>query len=118
MAITKNTLTPITSGFGVNATTADASGCEELVAAPASGSLVLTQVVINTVAAITVTIGESEDAGAVETVIIGPVNFAATAGAPAAYKFDPPIKLTAAKSLTVDASGAGAVQVFAQGYYD
>jgi len=44
------------------------------------------------------------------------VPFAATSGAPAVYTFDPPIKLAAATSLTVDASGAGAVCIVAQGY--
>jgi hypothetical protein len=118
MAITKNDLSPAGAGFGVNASSADASGCEELKAAPGAGkSIYLTQIEVSCVAAITVTIGEGENAGAVTTILFGPFNFAATSGSPVNLSFrDKGIKLTANTSLTVDASGAGAVQVFAEGY--
>ena len=118
MAITKNNLTPAGAGFAVNATSADASGCEELKAAPGSGkSIYLTQIGVSCVAAITVTIGAGETGGAVTTVLLGPFNFAATSGSPVCLTFrDRGVKLTANTSLTVDASGAGAVQIFAEGY--
>lgn len=109
----------------VNAYSADASGCEEIKAAPAAGtSLVITSLsVICAVKDITVTIGAGDTGGAVTTVIWGPLPFVAEVTA-AGYifgvqytcKFDTPIVLAAATSLTVDASGAGAVIVMAQGY--
>lgn len=113
----KNTPQLASHGFCVNADYADASGCEELVATPGAGkSLVLQMLEISCVAAITVTIGTGEDTGAVETVVIGPVNFAATSGSPLVMSFPQGLVLTANKSLTIDTSGAGAVQVFAMGY--
>lgn len=115
----KNTPQLIMHGFCVNADYADASGCEELVATPGVGkSLVLTFLEISCVVAITVTIGTGESGDNVETVVIGPVNFATTSGSPLVIPFPQGLKLTANKSLTIDASGAGAVQVFAQGYVD
>lgn len=125
MAITKNAPGRAATGWAVNATTADASGTEELVAAPGTGlSLYLEQVSITcAVADITITIGTGEAAGAVETVVIGPVatptQTTAAGYIPATqytWKFTQPLKLTAEKSLTVDASAAGAVQVYAEGY--
>ena len=119
MAITKNNLTPATKGFAVNASSADLSGCEELKAAPGAGvSIYIAQVEISCVAAITVTIGEGETGGAVTTVLWGPFNFAATSGSPVNIALNPAIKLAANKSLTIDASGAGAVQTFVQGYIE
>ena len=118
MAITAVSLTPRTHGFAVNASSADLSGCEEVVAAVASKSIVLSQVVISCVAAITVTLGAGETTGAVTAVVLGPVNFAATSGSPYTVKFEPPIQLASATALVADASGAGAVCIFAQGYYE
>ena len=124
MAIAANDLTPVTNvapldviPFAVNATSADASGTEELKAAPDTGkSLVVTHLVISCVAAITVTIGAGETGGAVTAVLFGPFNFAATSGAPIDIKFHRPIKLADASALVVDASGAGALQVLVEGY--
>jgi hypothetical protein len=116
MAITLATLETATRGFARNGVSADFSGTEELVAAVAGKSHYLTQLEISCVAAITVTIGEGETGGAVTTVLFGPFNFAAGSGSPISLQFNPAIKLTAATSLTIDASGAGAVQVFVQGY--
>lgn len=116
MAITMNTLTPATRGFANNAISADMSSGEELVAAVTGKSHYLTQLEISCVAAITVTIGEGETGDAVTTVLLGPFNFAAGSGSPISLQLNPAIKLTAATSLSIDASGAGAVQVFVQGY--
>ena len=118
MAITKQSNTPATRGFSVNATSADASGTEELVAAVTGKSIYVTQLSITTVSAITVTIGAGETGGAVTTVLYGPVPFAATAPGQVKELFNPPIKLAAATALVVDASGAGAIQVYAQGYVE
>jgi len=106
------------SGFIKNATSADASACEEIIAAPAAGiSHYIEKVKITSDAAITVTIGAGETAGAVTTALIGPVSFAANQTI--SWEFSgrsKALKVTAATSLTVDSSGAGNICVFVQGY--
>lgn len=116
MAISKQDNPVARSGFSINATSADASGAEELLAAVAGKSIYLTQLSITCVSAITVTVGEGETASAVTTVLYGPVPFAATAPGQVKELFNSPIKLTLATSLVVDASGAGSIHVYAQGY--
>ena len=115
MAISITTPSPGKFGWIINATSADASGCEELKAAPAAGtSIYIDHLTVNSGAAITITIGEGETTGAVTTAIVGPVSFAANQS----MQWDflrGGIKLTAATSLTVDASGAGAICIFASG---
>jgi hypothetical protein len=115
MAISVTTPQSGKYGFIINATSADASGCEELKAAPAAGSsIVVDQLTINNGAnAISITIGEGETGGAVTTALIGPIAMAANTSLQ--FTFTQGMKLTAATSLTVDASGAGAICVFAQG---
>ena len=116
MAIAVTTPSPATAGFVVNATSADASGCEELKAAPAAGiSIILDHLTINNGAsAISITIGQGVAAGGVETALIGPIAMAENTSIQ--WNFGPRgMKLTAAKSLTVDASGAGAICIFARG---
>lgn len=102
-------------GWIINGTSADASGCEELIAAPAAGtSIYVDYLVISSGAAITITIGAGETGGAVTTALIGPVTFAANTS----LVFPMPaggMKVGAATSLTVDASGAGAVNVWGYG---
>jgi broad specificity polyphosphatase/5'/3'-nucleotidase SurE len=115
MAIAVTTPTPGKFGFILNGTSADASGCEELKATPGAGyNIVVDHLTINNGAnAISITIGSGAAAGAVETALIGPVAMAANTS----IQFDFPygMVLTANKSLTVDASGAGAICIFAQG---
>ena len=115
MAITVVNPNPTTFGFVLNATSSDASGCEELMAAPAAGtSIILQKLTINSTAQITVTIGEGETSGAVTTALIGPLDMAAHG----TVQFDfgnGGLALSAATSLTVDTSGAGAICIFAQG---
>lgn len=115
MAITVTTPTPGKFGFILNGVSADASGCEELKAAPAAGSsIVVDHLTINNGAnAISITIGSGAAAGAVETALIGPIAMAANTSLQ--FMFPQGMVLTAAKSLTVDASGAGAICIFAQG---
>lgn len=103
-----------TSGFIKNATSANASGCEEIIAAPGVGKYIgLRHVTINSAAAITVTLGAGAAAGAVEAALLGPITFAA--GLTLQWTFNPMLWLPANKSLTVDASGAGAICIFCQG---
>ena len=116
MAITVTALQPKGAGFAVNGYSADASGCEVLVAAPAAGvSIYLHSVSVVCSSGITVTIGEGETASAPDAVIVGPLTFLAIVPTQVTYNFREPIKLTAAKALVVDSSGAGAVVVVAQG---
>ena len=125
MAITAVSLGVVGHGWAVNATSANMSGCEEILAAPAAGSIVVEQIHISTVVKdLTVTIGAGATAGAVTTVVLGPIAFNAEVTAAGysnlahyAITFTRPIKLAATTALTIDASAAGVVQVFASGYY-
>ena len=118
MAIAVTSPQAVNSGFIKNATSADASGTEEIIAAPGAGiSHNIEHIVISSDSAISITIGEGETAGAVTTALIGPVTFAA--GQTIAFPFvgrTQGLKLTANESLTVDASGAGNICVWVQGF--
>jgi hypothetical protein len=115
MAITVTNPTPGKFGFFVNGVSADASACEELKAAPAAGlSIIIDHLTINSDAAITITIGEGETAGAVTTALIGPVSFAANQSMQWDFR-NGGMVLTVATSLTVDSSGAGNICIFVQG---
>jgi len=115
MAIAVTTPTPGKFGWIINATSADASGCEELKAAPAAGkSIIVDHVTMNNGAnAISITIGEGETGGAVTTALIGPISMAANTSLQ--WDFPNGMVVTAETSLTVDASGAGAICIFARG---
>lgn len=104
--------------FIINGVSADASGCEELKAAPGAGkSIYINRLTVNNGAnALSHTIGEGETTGAVTTALIGPIAMAANTSIQ--WNFKPPMKLTAATALVIDSSGAGAVCVFAQGYVE
>jgi hypothetical protein len=116
MAIAVTTLTPLKYGFVINATSGDASGAEVLLAAPTSGSIILDHLTINNGAnAISITIGEDTNAGGVVHTLIGPIAMAANTSIQ--FMFPYGISLTALHALTVDASGAGAICIFAQGRY-
>ena len=113
MAIAVTTPQPGKFGFIVNATSADASACEELKAAVAGKSIIIDHITINSGAAINITIGAGETAGAVTTALLGPITFAANTSMQ--WDFRHGLWVTAATSLTVDASGAGAICIFVQG---
>jgi hypothetical protein len=105
--------------FIINGVSADASGCEELKAAPAAGkSIYIESLTINNGAnALSHTIGEGETTpGSLDTAKIGPIAMAANTSLQ--WKFKRPVKLTAATALTLDSSGAGAVCIFAEGYVE
>lgn len=114
MAIVVTTPSPGKFGFILNGTSADASGCEELRAAVAGKSIIVDHLTINSGAAITITIGEGKTGVAVTTALIGPVSFAVNQSMQWDF-LNGGMKLTAATSLTVDASGAGAICIFASG---
>jgi len=114
MAITVTS--PSTAKFGwiKNATSADASGCEEIIAAPGAGKhFEIDRVYISSDSAESVTLGTGETAGAVTTALLGPVTFAA--GQCIRWEFNPPLRTDANVSLTVDAGGAANICVFVQG---
>jgi hypothetical protein len=100
-------------GFIANATSADASACEELVAAVASKIIKVRHLTINSTDAISITIGSGEVGGAVEAALLGPIAFSALQTMQ--WNFNPYMELPVGKSLTVDADGAGAICVFVQG---
>lgn len=104
--------------FIINGVTADASGCEELNAAPGSGKAIyIKHLTINNGAnAISITVGEGETTGAVTAALIGAIAFAANTSLQ--WDFCPAMKLTDNTALTVDASGAGAICVFVEGYVE
>lgn len=116
MAITATVSQVSTSGWVVNGNSSDVTGCEELKAAPGTGvNLYLKSVVINSNAAINITIGSGVSSSSVETILVGPIYLAVNTSTPRIV-FDPPIQLAANKSLTVDASGSGAITVVAEGF--
>lgn len=100
--------------FNVCAYSADASGAEVIKAAPSSGSIYIERMTVFVGAAITVTIGDGESSSAVETIAWNLVGTAE--GAMYIFNFLQPVRLTALKAFTIDASGAGAVVVEAEGF--
>lgn len=110
MAISTNTINRQGPGGNgqatVNASSADASGGEIVIADPGAGkSIVIEQLEINCAADTTVTIREDT------TTIIGPITFKAAAPVPFIYKPTDPLIITANKELQVITGGANAVQV-------
>jgi hypothetical protein len=116
MAITVTTPGVGKSGFILNGVSGDASGCEELKAAPAAGlSIIVDHLTINNGAgAQSITIGEGETGGAVTAALIGPVAMAANTSLQWDFR-NGGMKLTAATSLTVDSNSNTALCIFAQG---
>ena len=115
MAISITTPAPAKFGWIINATSADASGCEELKAAPAAGtSLIVDHITINNGAgAQSITIGAGETGGAVTTALIGPIAMAANTSLQWTFPYG--VKVAAATSLTVDSSSNTALTIFAYG---
>ena len=115
MAITVTTPTPGKFGFFANGVSADASGVEELKAAVAGKSIYVDHLTISSDAAISISIGEGETVpGTIDTVLLGPVPFAVNQQMQWNF-LNGGMKLTAATSLVVEASGAGNINVFASG---
>ena len=115
MAVSINTPQPASFGWIINATSADASGCEELKAAPAAGtSIIIDHITVNNGAgAQSITIGQGKTGAGVTTAILGPVAMAANTSLQ--WNFPSGIVLTAATSLTVDSSSNTALCIFAYG---
>ena len=115
MAISITNPKPGKFGWFLNATSADASGVEELKAAVAGKSIYIDHLTISSDAGITISIGEGETVpGTVDTIWIGPVVFAANETIQWNF-LNGGMKLTSATSLVVDTSGAANINVFASG---
>lgn len=110
MAFTKNSLVQSGDRFCVNFSSDDVSGNEELVAAAGAGKAIyLEQVVVNCVAAISITIQAGTAA------LLGPMAFTATSGSPHVVRFHEPVKLTDNTALNIDGD-AGVVQGLVEGF--
>ena len=107
--------TPGKTFFNVCAYSADASAAEEIKAAPGAGKAIyIERMTVLVVGAITFTLGGGEDSSAVEIIVW---NLAGTAeGVMFIFNFLRPVKLTDAKAFVMDASGAGACVVNAEGF--
>jgi len=115
MAITVTNPQPGKFGFFANGVSADASGVEQLVAAVAGKSIYLDHLTISSDSAISISIGEGETVpGTIDTVHLGPIPFAANQQMQWNF-LNGGMRLTAATSLVVEASGAGNICVFASG---
>lgn len=116
MAIAITTPTPGKFGWIINATSADASGCETLKAAPGAGlSIIVDHITINNGAAGTqdITIGQGVAAGAVEVALIGPISMAVNDSVQ--WNFPQGMVLAANKALTVDSADTHNLMIFAYG---
>lgn len=116
MAITLTSNQVEGAGFSQNGQSDDFSGTEALLAAVTGKSIYLEHIhIANGATARTVTIGAGESAGAVTTVLFGPISLAINGNTD--IRFNKPIKLASATALVVDASG-GSVgsNVIAEGF--
>jgi len=121
MAITTNTveLSPLchgttTSRWKVNASSADASACETVKAAPGSGyELVVRRLVLSIGGSATVNIGAGEESSACKRVLLGPLGGSAMT-IPLDFG-ERGLVLDPNAALTIDASGAATVWVYAEG---
>ena len=115
MAITVTNPNPKKFGFFANGISADASGVEQLKAAVAGKSIIVDHLSIASDSAISISLGEGETVpGTIDTVLLGPVPFAINQQIQWNF-LNGGMKLTAAKSLVVEASGAGNINVFVSG---
>ena len=114
MAITLTDPGVVKFGFHLDANSVDVSACETLKAAPGTGkSIVVDYIRLNSTDAISLTIGEGAAAGTIDTILIGPVAFAALGTME--WKFgNGGMKLTANTLLLID-GGAGVINCFVSG---
>lgn len=108
MAVTLTTAPQYPIGFFLTVDSDDFSGTEIARAAPATGvSIYIDHVIVkNGATATTVTIGEGETAGNLDTKLIGPLDLDADQSIDIPLRR--PIKLTAATLLAVDAAASSA----------
>jgi len=101
-------------GFIANGTSADASGCEVLVAAVTGKTIKVRHVTFNnlTAGALSFTLGDGKNGAAVTAALIGPVSVGANSSLQ--WDFSPPMECTVSTLLSIDVE-AGSICVFAQG---
>ena len=92
---------------------ADFSGAEDLIAAVAGKSHYIKKLKIQCASAITVDIGSAQTTG-VTLIYIGPIPFSASGPAFEIDFGDKAMKIAEGTSFAIDASGAGAVAVYAE----
>jgi hypothetical protein len=102
----------VRGSFSASTYSADLSGAEAVVPKPGEGlELVITHLFVNLQADITVTIGGGKGSGSVSNVILGPLSYGAVD-----LRFDNPVALGDNVPLTADASAAGGVAIYAEGF--
>lgn len=94
----------------------DMQDCENIVAGVARTTHYLKKIMVRTATAMTITIGSGVDTNAVETIHIGPVPLDAASGFFAISFGERGIKCVTGKALTIDASAAGAIWLYAEGF--
>lgn len=92
---------------------ADFSGAEDLIAAVALKSHYIKKLKIQCASAITIDIGSGQGTG-VTTIYLGPIPFSATGPAFEIDFGDKAMKIARGTSFSIDASGSGAVAVYAE----
>lgn len=120
MAITANTYNIVdipsrANEWHVSLYSADISGCEIIKAAEAGKSHYLKRIEFRCATEMTVTIGSGANAGAVLTVHLGPIPLDAASGVFVKTFCGKGLKCTSGLALTIDASAAGPIAIFADG---
>jgi hypothetical protein len=117
MAFVNTDMQPGHFGWIRNGTCADASGCEEFMAAVAGKSIIVDSVTINNGAGVqSITIGEGETHPSVTKALIGPLAMAANTSLQ--FNFPSGMVLAVATALTVDSSSNTALTIFAWGHVE
>lgn len=94
---------------------ADVSDCENIVAAAEGKAHYLKKLHIRCASEISISIGSGEDDNAVETIHLGPIPLDAGSGIFLISFGKRGMKCVDNKPLTIDATGAGAVAIYAEG---
>jgi len=118
MAVTANAIVVVQPPAGavpgvVSAYSADFSGGEDLIAAVALKSHYIKRLIIQCASAITVDIGAGQGTD-VTTIYLGPIPFSASGPAFEVDFGDKGMQISEGVAFSIDASGAGAVAVYAE----
>lgn len=114
MAFVNTDMQPCKFGWIRNGICADASGCEEFMAAVPGKSIIVDHITINNGAGVqSLTLGEDENAGAVKKALIGPIAMAVNTSLQ--WDFPSGMVLAVGTALVVDSSSNTALTIFAWG---
>ena len=100
--------------FDISKYSADFSGGEDLLAGVAGKYIYVKKLKIQCASAITIDIGAGQGTG-VTTIYLGPIPFSASGPAFEIDFGDRAMKIAVGTAFAIDASGAGAVAVYAEG---